>query len=370
MSAEQATSNKVGSCLTGTLLGTALGDALGLPVEGLNSKQIASRFGQITSFHFAAGMGFVSDDTEQTVLLVWAIALYPEDAEACASQFKTSLLGWFLRMPCAIGLATLRACLNILFQAKVTGINSAGNGSAMRAAIIGVYFHESLEKRKEYGKAICKITHTDARAISAALFVAELAAACTRNPRKATCKSCFDEVIATVENQQLKEKLQLADRLALENATIEIATKQLNNSGFVLHSVPLATFCFLRFGDGNTMDALSQIISAGGDIDSNAAILGALLGAKKGESGLDNQLVDNIIGPFGSTFLWRMAKYLSQQKRSTVDEDNDEKEGELDEEVPGYNLVSALMYNLTFLVLVLIYLCIRGVYFVKDVIVK
>ncbi len=368
MSDDLSISNRVGSCLQGVLLGTALGDALGVPVDGLNSRQIARRFGEVRNFHFAAGMGFVSDDTEQTALLARAIAMNPDDAAACAEDFKKSLLGWFLRMPTGTGLATLRACLNILFRAKKTGINSAGNGSAMRAAIIGVFFHESAKKRQDYGKAICKITHTDPRALAATLFVAELAAACTRNARQASCKTCFDEAFATVENPPLRERLQRAAKLAGENASIENATKDLNCTGFVLHSVPLAAFCFLRFGDGDAMDALSQIISAGGDTDTNAAILGACLGAKKGDSGLGTELVDGIIGPFGSPFLRRMAKFLTHLKRGDLEDENEVSDE--DSEVPGYNLASALTYNLTFLLLVLIHLGIRSVYLVLDLVRK
>lgn len=371
MSAEQQISNRIGSCLEGTLLGTALGDALGLPFEGLSSKHITRWFGEVKKFHFAGTMGFVSDDTEQSAMLARAIALNPEDANACAADFKKALLGWFLRMPCGIGIATLRACLNILFQAKKTGINSAGNGSAMRAAIIGVYFHESAEQRKEYGKSICNITHTDPRALAASLFVAELAASCTRNSRQTNCKTCFNEAFATVENPPLKEKLQRAAKLADENKDIEVAANELKSTGFVLHSVPLAAFCFLRYGDGEAVDALSQIISAGGDTDSNAAILGAWLGAKKGASGLGTELIDEIIGPFGSPYLRRLAKFLSRLKRGDVEEDGEVSDTSVDSsEVPGYNWVAAIMYNISFLCLVLIHLVIRGIYFVRGVIQK
>jgi len=346
--------------MAGTLLGTALGDALGLPMEGLTAKQIARRYGKVDHFVFAGSMGFISDDTEQSALLARAIALNPDDVDGCVEDFKRALLGWFLRLPCGIGMATAKACLNILFKKKKTGVNSAGNGSAMRAAVIGVYFHESESKRKEYGKAICQVTHTDPRAVAAALFVAELAAACTRNTRQSTCRQCFDEVIETVDNPSLKEKLLYASRLAEQSSSTEAAAKALGNSGFVIQSVPLALFCFLRFGDSELMDALNEVISAGGDTDSNAAILGAWLGAKKGEKSIDRELIDGIAGPFGPAYLRRLARFLSRQRRG-----NELEEGEVEDrdedpnEVPGYSWPTAVLHNFSFFFLVLIHLAIR-----------
>lgn len=340
---------------------------MGLPMEGLNAKQIARRYGKVGRFHFFGSMGFTSDDTEQTALLARAIGLNPENAADCAEDFKRSLLGWFLRLPCGIGMATIRACLNILFKKDKTGVNSAGNGCAMRAAIIGVYFHESESKRREYGKAICQVTHTDARALAASLFVAELAAACTRNTRQTTCRQCFDEVIGSVENSPLKEKLLYASRLAEQNSSTEAATKALGNTGFVMQSIPLALFCFLRFGEGELIDALNEVISAGGDTDTNAAILGAWLGAKKGEGALNKELVDEITGPFGPQYLRKLARFLSRQKRGNVLEDGEIEDRDEDpSEVPGYSWPTALIHNFSFFCLVLIHIIVRLINLLKE----
>jgi len=61
---------------------------------------------------------------------------------------------------------------------KESGVNSAGNGSAMRAALIGVFFYDDPESRKLYGAKLARVTHCDDRAVQGALFVSELAAIC------------------------------------------------------------------------------------------------------------------------------------------------------------------------------------------------
>lgn len=78
----------------------------------------------------------------------------------------------------------------------------------------------------------------------------------------------------------------------------------------MVHTVPLATFAFLRFGD-QPLSALTEAISAGGDTDSIAAIVGGWVGALHGQSGLPKDLLDLINdGPFGPSHLRRLADNL------------------------------------------------------------
>lgn len=128
--------------LAGTLVGTALGDALGLPCEGMTARAIARRFGKVRRFRLLGSTGFVSDDTEQAALVAQCLARHPEDAAECARAFRRALLGWFLRLPWGVGLATVRACLRILLGRDPSGVRSAGNGAAMRAGILGAFFRD------------------------------------------------------------------------------------------------------------------------------------------------------------------------------------------------------------------------------------
>ncbi|HEV3120489.1 MAG TPA: ADP-ribosylglycohydrolase family protein, partial [Isosphaeraceae bacterium] len=184
--------------LAGTLLGTALGDALGLPAEGLSARSIARRFGRMDRFHLIGLRGFVSDDTEQTALVAQSLARHPDDASRFLRAFRRSLLGWFCRLPWGIGSATLRACVRIGLGIPQSGVMSAGNGAAMRASIVGVVFNQDEKKREFFGRALAEVTHRDARAVQGALYVAELAAACSRCTEAACRASCQEAARAVV----------------------------------------------------------------------------------------------------------------------------------------------------------------------------
>lgn len=297
--------------LAGALLGIALGDALGLATEGLSARAIARRFGRVDRFHMLGRTGFVSDDTEQSALIAQSLAKHPDDVDRCVLAFRRSLLGWFTRLPWGIGRATLMACLRIGLGLRGSGVESAGNGAAMRAAIIGVMFRDRDDERLAFGRALAEVTHRDIRAIEGALYVAELAAACARSPFGAKPESCQAQARHVVTVQELGVAIDRARELARAGVSTHEAVGSCGNSGFVVHSVALATFVFLRHGQ-DPFEALLEAVGAGGDTDSNAAILGGWLGALHGEAALPSHLIDRLHdGPFGPRHLRSLAGCLA-----------------------------------------------------------
>jgi ADP-ribosylglycohydrolase len=285
--------------LTGVLLGTAVGDALGLVCEGMSAKRIARRFGRLDRFHLLGRTGYVSDDTEQSALVAQSLARHPADPALCVRAFRRSLLGWFWRLPWGIGMATIRSSFKIMLGLTRSGVRSAGNGSAMRAAVVGVFFHDNAERRREFGAAIAQTTHTDERAVQGALYVAELAAAGPEAARK------------IVTEPILGAALDQAIELARRSAPTSEASETLKTTGYVVHTVPFALYCYLCYGDTPLL-ALQECISAGGDTDSIAAILGAWLGARHGEPGLPAHLIAELNdGPFGPAHLRALAAALA-----------------------------------------------------------
>jgi ADP-ribosyl-[dinitrogen reductase] hydrolase len=298
--------------ITGTLLGTALGDALGLATEGMSARAIARRFGRVERFHLIGSMGFVSDDTEQAALVAQSLARYPDDPDRCVLAFRRSLLGWFCRLPWGVGLATVRACIRIGLGLARSGVVSAGNGAALRAAIVGTFFDDRPIDRERFGRAFAEVTHRDPRAVEAALYVAELAAACARSPSGTPPEACQQQARGCVTVASLGEAIDRARDLAARGASTHDAAMACGTSGFVLHSLPLATFGFLRYGCDPLL-ALTEVLSAGGDTDSTGAILGGWLGALHGEAALPRALIDKIHdGPFGPTHLRALAECLAK----------------------------------------------------------
>jgi ADP-ribosylglycohydrolase len=320
--------------LAGTLLGTALGDALGLPAEGMSARAVGRRFGRVDRFRLLGRTGFVSDDTEQAALVAQSLVRHPDDVDRSVRAFQRSLLGWFCRLPWGVGRATVRSCVRIGLGLKPSGVVSAGNGAAMRAAVVGTFFHDRPERRLAFGRALAEVTHRDDRAVEGALYVAELAAACTGTSMSMNLPEAQAAARTIVSDAQLAEALDQARELALAAAEPAEAARACGTSGFVVHTLGFATFCFLRYGD-DPMRALTEAVSLGGDADSIGAIVGAWLGARHGRAALPADLIARIHdGPFGPSHLLALADALALVRQGAAPA------------LPHYSPVAALARNL------------------------
>ncbi len=310
--------------MAGVLLGTAVGDALGLPSEGMSARAVARRFPDFRRYRFLGSAGVVSDDTEQTALVAESLLDANGDPARFVARFRKELLRWFLRLPWGIGLGTLKACLRIAVGLQPSGANSAGNGAAMRAAIVGVFFHGDTERRRAWSDAVARVTHRDARAVEGARYVAELASLAAGHDGAADREALARTAISCVHDESLRRAIEAALALPPET-TADAAGASLGNSGFVLHTLALSTFAFVRLGD-DPGAAIAQVIRAGGDTDSTAAIVGAWVGALHGEGGLPSNLVAALydrsngrrVSFAGPSHLRALAKALAADRRSAV----------------------------------------------------
>ncbi|MFH1808195.1 MAG: ADP-ribosylglycohydrolase family protein [Pseudomonadota bacterium] len=300
--------------LEGVLLGTALGDALGLPAEGLSAPEIQRRFGTVDRFHLIGRTGFVSDDTEQSALLAQSLARSRNegviDGPRLVRAFRRSLVGWFVRLPFGIGLATVRASVRALLGFRTSGVASAGNGAAMRAAVLGVVCAKDAPQRLLLGREVARVTHLDPRAIEGAQFVAELAALASRAESVHEREALVRQALTIVRAEELRAALELAVALSSQVDDPSQAAQHLGCTGYVVHSLALASWAFARWGDQPLL-AIQRTIAAGGDTDSIAAIVGAWSGALCGSAALPEPLLAAIQdGPFGPTHLRALARAL------------------------------------------------------------
>ena len=94
-----------------------------------------------------------------------------------SANFAWRLRFWLLGLPAGIGFATLRSILKLWlgFPANKSGVFSAGNGPAMRAALIGVCHGNDPARMRALVRAATRITHTDPKAEFGAFAVATAA---------------------------------------------------------------------------------------------------------------------------------------------------------------------------------------------------
>ena len=303
--------------LAGVLIGSAVGDSLGLPSEGLRRDQILRRWNGKWKQRFIFGRGMCSDDTEHTFMIAQALLMEPFDADRFQRCFAWKLKWWLVGLPAGVGLATARAILKLWmgWPAKRSGVYSAGNGPAMRSAIIGAFFANNPKQRQEFVIAATRITHTDPRAEIAALAVAEASAWAANGGGNVT--ELLHHLPDCGQNQ---EWLNLCRRLSDANAANEsigdfCCSLKLERgvSGYAFHTVPVALYGWLRHSDDFKM-ALSQTLDCGGDTDTVGAIVGALAGASAGEAGIPNEWRNGIWEwPRSITVMRDLAARLEQQ---------------------------------------------------------
>ena len=160
--------------ITGCLLGTAIGDSFGLPYEGLSKQRQNKLFPNIKNHNFIFNKGMISDDTEHTCMVAQSLIVSAGNTSIFTKQLAFRLQWWLLGLPAGIGYATLKSIVKLWlgFPPQKSGIFSAGNGAAMRSAIIGVCYGSDIQKLRELVRTSTRLTHTDIKAEYGALAVA------------------------------------------------------------------------------------------------------------------------------------------------------------------------------------------------------
>ncbi|MBW2170896.1 MAG: ADP-ribosylglycohydrolase family protein, partial [Deltaproteobacteria bacterium] len=257
--------------ITGCILGTAVGDALGLSFEGLSPKRSARLFRDKTRYHFLFSKGMVSDDTEHTCIVAQSLIASAGAPEKFARELSRRFRFWLLGLPAGVGFATLRSILKLWvgFPPTKSGVFSAGNGPAMRCAIIGVCYGDDDEKLKALVRSATVISHTDPKAYFGALAVAVAAHMdATSSLVEGTAFSSRLEHLLSHENAGefltlVNNAVQSAER---EGTTEEFLQSQnLGNgiSGYIYHTVPAVIHAWL-VNTGDFRKALIDIITCGG----------------------------------------------------------------------------------------------------------
>jgi ADP-ribosylglycohydrolase len=273
------------SACTGCLLGQALGDSLGLPVEFLKPEKTRRYFRRGVEQTLFWGRGMVSDDTDNACFTAQSLIRCFDDCSKFKHNLAWRLRLWLLSLPAGIGFATLRSILKLWlgFSPEKSGVFSAGNGPAMRSPIIGVFFADDFARMSEFVKASTLLTHTDPKAFHGAMIVAF--AASLSGKRQNVSFTAFKELInAQIPdmNEEFADLMARAIDSSEKNESLEdfiLSEGWVNGvSGYIVHTVAAVIHVWLR-NQKNFAGGIEEIILAGGDTDTTAAILGAIIGA-------------------------------------------------------------------------------------------
>jgi ADP-ribosylglycohydrolase len=188
----------------------------------------------------------------------------------------------------------------------------------MRAPLLGVCLAYQPDLLEPFVRASSRLTHRDVLAEEGALLIA-LAAA--HGARRGTAGVEPETLLRELETRVSAPPVLAAVRTLREYlARGEPARKMAGKfgpshgvSGFVLHTVPAALYVWLRH-PGDYRRAVEEIIRLGGDTDTAAAIVGALVGATVGVKGIPPEWLAGIVEwPRTVSWMERLAERLARQ---------------------------------------------------------
>lgn len=337
--------------LAGCLIGTSIGDALGLPAEGLTRERQARFFPDLDRYHFFFGKGMISDDSEHTFMLAQSLISSRRTPEELQQRFSWKLRFWLLGMPAGLGATTLKACFRLWLgiPPSRSGVFSAGNTPAMRSAILGIIYGHDLDTLRKYVRVSTRVTHTDPAAEYGAMAVALAASLGARYQRvdpeqyyqylKQACRNDDSDFIVLMR----KTTRSVQNKESLREFLLRLGCGE-GISGYIQHTVPAVIHIWLTHQD-NFRLALLETIHAGGDTDTTAAIMGAIMGARVGYEELPRDWVDNLMEwPRSVSWQLELAKRLAESL------DADEMGKELPISIPGL-----IVRNMFFLVWVILH---------------
>jgi ADP-ribosylglycohydrolase len=335
--------------LIGCLLGAAVGDALGLTYEGLSKQRIRKISPEIKGYHFFFNRGMVSDDTEHLCLVAQALIVSAGDERKFLKSLAWRLRFWLLGLPAGVGLATLRSIMKLWlgFSPTKSGVFSAGNGAAMRSSILGVCYGNDPEKLVRLVKLSTGITHSDPKAEYGAFAVA--IAAYLASQDRDILPGDYYKILAKNLQAKNREFLDLIGQVCdsikqgedSESFAVRLGLKR-GITGYIYHTVPIVIHVWLRYQD-NYKTAIQEMIKLGGDTDTTAAILGGIIGARVGKSGIPQQWLDHF-GEYPRNIPW--LEKLGQRLTSVIIE----KQPQSALFIPIYFI---LIRNILFLVIVI-----------------
>ena len=268
----------------GCVLGLALGDAIGAPFEFMRAPEIPDPLPVLVLPWMGLPSGTTTDDTAMAVNLVDSlVSLGRFDGSDVAARH----VAWFRSGPPDVGSQTARVLRRVSEGAepqeaaeaiwRLRGPEiSAGNGSVMYCAPLGVAYAHRPRELARLGPRLSAVTHFDGRCKTAVLAVTQAAAALVRGAGPEPAVERALELTADLEGG---EELEFLVEEVGRSRPIDGP-----DQGFCLYAAAAGMQALVRASSFET--ELVRVVELGGDTDTNGAVAGALVGAAVGREAL------------------------------------------------------------------------------------
>jgi ADP-ribosylglycohydrolase len=304
-------SSAIRDAAMGCLAGVALGDAMGMPSELWTRARVQEHFGWIDQFmpapeghvivdNFTAGQ--VTDDTEQTAMLIDAIVEGRGEVKrdvVCAHFLKwastdRATRGNYLGPSSRAAIERLRAGVDF----HEAGIGGTTNGAAMRIAPVGIIrsSHDLTSLVDAVYEASVFSHNSDVAMAGAALVAGTISAAISHrglaHPRPLDPEDFLEVGLAAAElaairgepvyGPSLVVRTRRALDIARESTSDDVFSQRIydivGTTSLVAESVPASAALVLR-AQGDPMRAAILAANLGGDTDTIGAIATGISGA-------------------------------------------------------------------------------------------
>lgn len=314
--------------ILGSIYGSAVGDALGAATELRSVKQIKEKFGGYVydykecpqdTFGRNYPVGTITDDFSMSYYVMKEII----DSNGYFSEEsgKKSIINWGddeVFFENFAGPTTRAAILN-LKKGLPTDIDPFGlvnynmkatNGGAMKSFSLGLLAKGDYDKAIEYTVNLCKPTHYNSTAIAGACAISVAVTEAIKEDTNlekiyeaAIYGATKGRLIGEKENHisvapdlayKIGEAIKVGESAKdFDDLLIKISDRVGTNIQ-VTESVP-AVFGIIAGVKGNLMEGIYAAVNAGGDTDTIATMVGAVLGAYKGVEDIPENLIDQLL---------------------------------------------------------------------------
>jgi poly(ADP-ribose) glycohydrolase ARH3 len=276
---------------TGCLLGSAVGDAVAASFEALDGYAIYQGFGPAAQILADPPQGELvyTDDTEMAIGVCECLVRHGRvDPDALAKIFAENYTPGRGYGP---GAATIleavrdgRSWRDVTRSVYPDG--SFGNGAAMRVAPIGLAFHDDLDRVADEARLSASVTHVHPLGVDGAVVLATAVALLITDEPFVHAAFCR-RLAARAATEEFRWQLETAAKLGAADSI------QFGNGIEAQRSVVTAICCFGLASERHE-HAIARALSLGGDVDTIAAMAGALSGAHLGVSAVPQLLIERM----------------------------------------------------------------------------
>ncbi len=275
----------------GSILGLAIGDALGAPFEFRRASSVPSPLPAFELPWMGLPPGTWTDDTAMARNL-W-VSLTANRGAFDPTDIVRRHLVWLAGGPPDVGSLTRRVLSGLRdgdhdaarrYVEQRGPEVSAGNGSVMYCAPLGVVRAERPEELVEVAPALSALTHWDQRCRTSCLAVTFATASLVAGaPPEGAVLGALEAVAEREGGEELEYLAGEAGRARPIDGP---------DMGFTLFAAGVA---LQVTGEGRAFeDGLRHVVGLGGDTDTNAAVAGALLGAAHGAGAIPGPWLERL----------------------------------------------------------------------------